>query len=237
MGNQQKAGRASARRTSRRDALSGVGQRISDLATRVAGTTEKFAREIGVNPETVRKWKNERTVPNGRQLASIASRYGVSTDALLGLPGAEAGPSPNFYRPLLAELQASDARFTLDTVRRAVGEPWEVWERLLRESAARLVLDLQARGSVTRGAMQQNAEAFVASILADFKPTGSPPPWWPAEWSDLERRQRAEASKRRREAIRADLAAATSPKQASLNSERDGSATGSKPKRAAAKKR
>jgi DNA-binding transcriptional regulator YiaG len=187
MKKQQKSGRAAGRRAARKDALSGVGQRISEIVKRVAGTTEKFAFEIGVNPETVRKWRNERSVPNGRQLAAIAVRYGLSVDWMLGLEGPGNEVSYSFFEPLCAELHACDRRFTPEKVRLVVGEPEEVWDRLLRESGALLVLDQQARGSVQRLEMQRNQEAFVSGVLADFKPTEPERPWWPSTQRDRKR--------------------------------------------------
>lgn len=184
MKNQLKVGRAARRRASRKDALSGVGQRMSEIVQRVAGTTESFAAEIGVNPETVRKWRNERSVPNGRQLAAIAVRYGLSVDWMLGLEGPGNADSHPFYKPLCAELHACDMRFTPERVRRVLGEPEEVWNRLLRESGALLVLDQQARGSAQRLEMKLNQEAFVSGVLADFKPTEPERPWWPSAQPD-----------------------------------------------------
>ena len=59
------------------------------------GMSQKFvAVSLGVKPPQVSKWESEATEPTIENLVKLAALYGVTVDALLGLPGRDPGVDP-----------------------------------------------------------------------------------------------------------------------------------------------
>lgn len=73
---------------------------------------EQLAEQLGVSRQSVSKWETGQSAPELEKLMALSRVFGVSTDALLGDPQAEAGSAPteapmsdyiraNFLRRLL----------------------------------------------------------------------------------------------------------------------------------------
>ena len=64
---------------------------LTQLRTAKGITQYDVAKALGVSNKTVSKWENGTTSPDLTMLAALAEYYGVTTDALLGLPHQEKG--------------------------------------------------------------------------------------------------------------------------------------------------
>lgn len=67
-----------------------IGARIREARLTAGLTQAQVARTLGVSAHTVWLWENGRMKPNHDHLVALATRYGVSTDRLLGREVVEA---------------------------------------------------------------------------------------------------------------------------------------------------
>ena len=62
-----------------------LGKRIVSNRKRVGLTQDKLAEALGITAQAVSKWENDQSCPDISMLPALASIFGISVDALLGL--------------------------------------------------------------------------------------------------------------------------------------------------------
>lgn len=63
-----------------------LGKRISAHRKRLGLTQDRLAELLGVTAQAVSKWENDQSCPDISMLPKLAQTFGITTDALLGLP-------------------------------------------------------------------------------------------------------------------------------------------------------
>lgn len=66
-----------------------LGKRISAGRKRLGMTQDKLAEALGVTAQAVSKWENDQSCPDIAMLPKLASLFGISVDALLGVASTE----------------------------------------------------------------------------------------------------------------------------------------------------
>jgi len=69
-----------------------LGKRICSGRKRLGMTQDKLAEALGVTAQAVSKWENDQSCPDIAILPKLASIFGTSVDALLGVAPAESEP-------------------------------------------------------------------------------------------------------------------------------------------------
>jgi len=59
--------------------------RLKDARLKAQHTQESLGEILGTDPRQIWRWESGKTVPNGDDVARLATALGVSTDYLLGL--------------------------------------------------------------------------------------------------------------------------------------------------------
>jgi transcriptional regulator with XRE-family HTH domain len=123
-----------------------IGDRIREVVNSSGLGVAKFAHALGFSSHSkLSAWISGKTEPNAEALRAIATKFGVTADWLLGVPGA---PQWSQQRRSDADLAADLAAYvskkalaSIDTT----GEPW------LRESIEGIFLAPASAGEVSTG--------------------------------------------------------------------------------------
>jgi transcriptional regulator with XRE-family HTH domain len=69
-------------------------ERFRELLTQRGYTAYQVAKQLGISPQTVKRWEKGESVPQGQKLEALATHLGVSIDYLMMGEGAsDAAPS------------------------------------------------------------------------------------------------------------------------------------------------
>ncbi|MBE7017879.1 MAG: helix-turn-helix transcriptional regulator [Ruminococcaceae bacterium] len=71
-----------------------MGKRIVYHRKRLGLTQDQFAEKLGVTAQAVSKWENDQSCPDIYMIPKIAELFGITSDELLGMSGAEAVETP-----------------------------------------------------------------------------------------------------------------------------------------------
>ena len=97
-----------------------IGSRIREARAKAGLTQAETARSLGVSAHAVWLWENGRVKPSHDHLVALASRYGVSTDRLLGRDVVEAEvleEAEVSFREAVAGLPAEDLESIWEFIR------------------------------------------------------------------------------------------------------------------------
>lgn len=105
------------------------GDRLRECREAHGEKQEELAEALGVHPNSISNWENNRRVPDALSLSRIAKRYGVSVDYLLGETD-----NPQRYENLppgweQVFIEAARRRLGPDEVLALVRQIGELWER------------------------------------------------------------------------------------------------------------
>ena len=63
-----------------------LGKRIMEHRKALGLTQDQLAEKLGVTAQAVSKWENDQSCPDITMLPKLADIFGITTDALLGIP-------------------------------------------------------------------------------------------------------------------------------------------------------